>query len=838
MKLRQRLHKLRERLLGRARPEPQPTQERWTRISELVDEALRRPDPAERARYLREACASDTSLRQEVDRLLSYENAASGILAGPLWGRLSTGPEKQPAPEPTLHPGQEIGHYRVEKLLGDGGMGTVALAYDAVLDRQVALKVIRREKNSPEMLRRFDTERRVLARLDHPAIARLFEAGQVDGAQGIPYFTLEYVDGEPIDVFCDRHRLDLPARLELMIVVCDALSEAHRLLVVHRDIKPANVLVVAEGQPKLLDFGIAKELDGMETAGAGLTRTGEQPLTPAWASPEQVRGLPVGVATDIYGVGLLLYQLLCGHPPYLLDGDAFENARRICEEEPLPPSRQAMVTLEVWRDGAPEAVAPEILATARRTEPRQLRRQLRGDLDAIVLKALAKDPAQRYRSIQDLRDDLARHLGSLPVSVRQGSSRYRLGKLLRRRWRGLILAAGAFGLLAGVATMLMESRARAAVAESEKLRAAEVADQAERQAEAITGFARNLVLATDPDHPQPPAASEILARAQASAEKSLAAEPEALSHQLEALGLAYRALGDLKSARQLLETSLRLRRQVYGRGDHPLVARGLNNLGSVWHEAGERAAAEQLYRLALEMKRRLGQAPVELARVENNLASLLAFRGELTEAEAMYRRVLAVRQAGTGDPAEIATSLRSLGNVLYLAAKFEDSEAILRQALELRGKEHGIASLRTAAVWSTLGRVLHAQGRLSEARQALEQVLEARLARLGEKHQHVALSRKDLASVLFDLGEVGLAEELWAKAMVVLREEPDENAWELADADSQEGERWLAAGRISEAAEKLERGYAVLRRLRGEDSLHTRQARERLERLRSLARSL
>ncbi len=389
------------------------TAARWARVTEIVGGALERPDARERRRYLRSACAGDRELRREVEALLRFEDADSGILAGPLLGeRADPGDETPAAVKPALEAGQEIGSYRVERLLGEGGMGVVALAYDPELDRRVALKLLRREGAGEELPRRFETERRVLARLDHPHIARIFDAGTAGaGDDRQPYFAMEYVEGEPIDAWCDRRKVPVEGRLRLVLEVCDALAEAHRGLVVHRDLKPGNILVTAAGEPKILDFGIAKELDAL--AGADLTRAGGQPLTPAYASPEQVRGRPVTVASDVYSLGVLLYRLLCGHPPYTLDGDQLENARRVCFEEPPSPSARAMVALEVWRRGTPESVPPAALAEARGTTPEALRRRLRGDLDST---GLGSAPGRRRAA------EHRRRLGARPARARAARS--------------------------------------------------------------------------------------------------------------------------------------------------------------------------------------------------------------------------------------------------------------------------------------------------------------------------------------------------------------------------------------------------------------------------------
>ncbi len=347
------------------------------------------------------------------------------------------------------------------------------------------------------------------------------------------------------------------------------------------------------------------------------------------------------------------------------------------------------------------------------------------------------------------------------------------------------------------------------------------------------------MLATDPDASggERLTAREILKRGEEQARSSLRDQPESLAHQLEAIGVSYQALGELEAAGSLLEESLRLRRAVYG-GDHRLVARGLNNLAALLHVADDRRRAERLYRLALEMKRRLGQSPEDLARVESNLAALLTFRGAYDEAEALYLRVLDTRRRAFGpDDADVANSLRSLGNLLFLKGDFAAAEERLDEALELRRQAYGEDSTRVASVWSLLGRVHHARGRLDEAEKTLRRALDIRLQRLGESHLHVALSRKDLASLYFDLDREGEAEELWSRALAVLRAEKPPDSWELADADSQYGSRLAARGRFEEAETLLRHSLLTLERVCGERSIYTRRARERLRRLEMRSRS-
>jgi TolB-like protein/tetratricopeptide (TPR) repeat protein len=376
------------------------TPDRWKQVKEVLEAALGQPAEA-RAMFLTEACASDLELRAEVDSLLVSDDQANRFLetaAAP--GVLRSFTERRPE----ALAGARIGPYKVLTEIAHGGMGAVYLAErdDSEYRRQVAIKLIKSDLGSTSAVRRFRQERQILADLDHPNIARLLDGGTTD--DGLPYFVMEVVEGVPIDAYCEQRKLAAAQRLELFGIVCSAVAEAHRKRVVHLDLKPANVLVTAEGTPKLLDFGIAKllspELEAQRTATTGRL------MTPEYASPEQLRAEPVTAASDIYALGVLLYRLLTGRGPYKVDSDLpHELARAICEQEPDPPSVCA----------GPQAP-----------------HRLTGDLDAIVLKALRKEPQRRYGSVEELSEDLRRHRQGLAVRARKDGLAYRAGKLVRR----------------------------------------------------------------------------------------------------------------------------------------------------------------------------------------------------------------------------------------------------------------------------------------------------------------------------------------------------------------------------------------------------------------------
>ena len=406
------------------------TPEQWEKIKELVEAGVESEGDA-RARFLDDACAGDPSLRAEVGELIgSYEQAGSFMAASPFDPATKFLAEDRDA---SLE-GQRIGAYRNVRELGHGGMGTVYLAVrddDAYL-KEVAVKVVKRGMDTEGIVRAFRTERQILATLEHPNIARLLDGGTTD--DGRPYFVMDYVEGLPLDVYCDTHILQILERLKLFRIVCSAVHYAHQHGVIHRDLKPGNILVTPGGVPKLLDFGIAKVLNPeLSSVTTGGTTTG-RPLTPAYASPEQTRGEAITPVSDVYSLGVLLYELLTGHRPYRLQGNSPQEFERvICEEEPQKPST-IISRIEEPRDGDGRrtTVTPASVAKARGDRPDKLRHRLAGDLDTIVLMALRKEPGQRYASVDHLSEDLRRYLEGLPILARKPTLVYRTARLVGR----------------------------------------------------------------------------------------------------------------------------------------------------------------------------------------------------------------------------------------------------------------------------------------------------------------------------------------------------------------------------------------------------------------------
>jgi tRNA A-37 threonylcarbamoyl transferase component Bud32 len=423
--------------------------EQWRRVKAVFHAAVEMAEP-KRSGFLEQACANDPSLRTEVDSLLATHDLAGDFLEEPA---IVQAPELVDEESSTRWIGRRLGPYRLVEKIGHGGMGHVykAVRADQQYEQQVAIKLIRGDYDTGLIRRRFVAERQILAKLDHPHIARLLDGGATD--DGLPFLVMELIEGAPIDEYCATRRLSIAERLQLFLTTCSAVSHAHRHLVVHRDLKPSNILVTHDGTVKLLDFGVAKVLDAVAAAsGVPQTVTLFRAISLDFSSPEQVRGEPVTTASDVYCLGVLMYHLLTGRSPYRSASRATRDViHAICELEPDPPSR----------------ALPLVIGAANETKWRD---DLRGDLDSIVLKALRKDPAQRYQSVEKLADDVGRHLRGRAVSVRGDAFAYRAGKFIGRHRAatagGLALLLAVAGGILIAAQNAQRTRAQAQLAEA------------------------------------------------------------------------------------------------------------------------------------------------------------------------------------------------------------------------------------------------------------------------------------------------------------------------------------------------------------------------------------
>ncbi len=702
--------------------------EQWRQVREVLDHAIQLA-PAERVPYLNQSCGEDFGLRHEVESLLaSHEKASSVFLESPP-AQLMRDALEAALPQDRL--GRRIGAYRIVEEIGRGGMGEVyrAVRADGQFDQQVAIKLVRTGFDTSFILERFRNERQILASLDHPNIARLLDGGTTD--DGVPFLAMELIEGLRIDDYCNTHKLNLTQRLQLFRQVCPAVQYAHQRLVVHRDLKPSNILVTSEGVPKLLDFGIAKIVDPAASAEATMAR----PMTPQYASPEQVRGEVITTASDVYSLGVILYLLLTGRSPYRLRANTpHELSRAITETEPQRPSA---VVLTAGNGGLEDRQAgqtpmPESAAAMPETNPAKLRRRLVGELDDILLMALRKEPERRYGSVQEFSDDLGRHLDGMPVNATKGSTAYRAGKFLRRH-KGKVLAGAlaAVALLIGAGLILREAR----IARAESIRA-------EARFNDVRKLANSLIFELHDsirDLPGSTAARKLLVTRALEYLDSLAQQSkEDVSLQTElatayervgdVLGYPYAAnLGDKTGALQSYRKALAIRQSVaLAKPNDTQVQRQLVEnffrIANVLESAGDFQAALEPVRKSLPITEKLAANSTEPKIVDSHagsyyfLAGLLLHTGDLPGALENYRHAATLRTAGlrvnptsvslnthlAGDYAGMAIVTNRMGNIAQ-SIQLQD-QAVSAMALVQRA-DPGNTSLKEfyAEAISSLG---------------------------------------------------------------------------------------------------------------------------------------
>ena len=745
------------------------TPESWSRLELLFEQALTRPDHA-RAAFLDDACGGDAALRREVGALLDAHASTDGPLER-LAVELGAGPVDRGVSDWT---GRRIGPYTVVREIGHGGMGTVYLARraDGQYDRDVALKVIQSPLDGHQRAR-FVAERQILARLSHPGIAQLFDGGLTD--DGFPYFTMEYVDGERIDRYCDSHELDIASRLRIFGHVCEAVAAAHRSLVVHRDLKPSNILTTADGAIKLVDFGIAKPLDPAVTT--DLTRTGGELFTPDYASPEQVSGGAITTASDVYSLGVVLYQLLTGVQAHRFTSKTPADVERaICEgETPSPSSAVAALAAASGRasDSAPDAVPhdAEQIARVRRTRPDRLKRRLAGDLDTIVMKALHKDPARRYASVDLLQQDITSHLHGLPVAARPDSWTYRTRKFAARHRASvvagaLIVASLAIGL---VTTMIEARRAREqqAIAAVERDRARAEAARVKR----VSGFVTSLFRQADPSHSQGESitAREILDRGAQRVEAELAGDPETQAALFDTIGQVYRNLALYEPSDRLLQRALALRTKTFG-PDSLEVAESLHNLATLEFERNKYAVAEARFREALALRRARGAGPGEIAATLEQLGATLSDTGKHAEAEPFLREALALRRQSGPDTPETMATIDILGLTLHRKGDFKEAEALFRDAVEQGRRLPAAVTPARVSTALNLALLVHRYDRDARAAEPMYREALSLARRLyPNDHADVATCMSEFARGLRDLGKLSEAEALSRDALAMFR---------------------------------------------------------------------
>ena len=698
------------------------TPDRWHELQALFQAASDLPAAAQ-VQYLASACAGDVELHDEILALLAADRrsgassfisdavaAAARALAG------ETAPSRI---------GEEVGPYRLLREIGRGGMGTVYLAEraDGQYQASVAIKFVRGELAAPGLARRLKAERQILADLTHPNIARLLDGGTA--ADGTPYLVMEYVDGEPIEGWCDRHGIGLAGRLALFRRVCAAVQHAHQALVVHRDLKPSNILVTSDGTPKLVDFGIAKLLGG--DAGQETTAT-VRALTPTYAAPEQVRGGRISVATDVYGLGGVLYRLLTGHPPVDLAGvSPGEMERRICELLPPPPSAAVQGPTAAWR------------------------RNLKGDLDTVVLTALAREPERRYPTAEALADDLARYAAGRPVRARPASAGYRARKFAARHRTAVAATALLFlSLAGGLAATLWQAR-QAQVARH-------AAETALAQSVTTKDFLLGLFRASDPSENRGAeiTARDLLQRGVARVD-SLAGHPALQADLLETLARVEMSLGVYRLAERMADREIAIRRSLPGTAADSLIVQALDTRGEALDHLGIPDSSAAAYQEAIALGRAtLGEANPLVIAALGNLADVYPRLGRDSASEATFQQVIALqRRALPPEAPQRVLPLTDFGLQLALEGRYPEAEPLLREALRIAMlSDTGVTSPATAEAMDNLGMELREAGKYDDAEPLLRRGLASRVKALGPRHRFTAESYFSLGLLLALRGNV------------------------------------------------------------------------------------
>lgn len=748
------------------------------RLEALFDAALDVPVERRQA-WLDEACAADAELRAEIESLLRSHDRAQGFLGR---SAMEEDPELASSVDPMI--GVTLGPYRIVERIGEGGMGSVYAAErdDNRFDRRVAVKLIRRGLNTQEILSRFDRERRVLANLSHPNIAGLLDAGALP--DGSPYFVMEYIQGERLDEYCDRRQLSVPKRIELFRTVCDAVAYAHQNLVVHRDLKPANILVTESGEVKLLDFGVAKMLGGEQQQRAEYTITVERRLTPAYASPEQVRGEPVTTASDVYSLAVILYELLTGSRPYRLDTDSWrELEEAICDAQPTRPSVviQSPKTVD-------STVSTQEISRLRGVDPMRLRRLLKGDIEWVVLKALRKEPARRYATVQQLGDDLGRIGDSLPVLARPDTLGYRVNRFVRRNRAGVAWAA----LLAVSLVVASAISINLAVSES-------AARGAEAQQRLLAETERDRAIAAEVESQRRAQELEQVASFQAD--------------QFE--GIDINTMGQRILAQTL--ASARLEAELSGAGDARL-AELENDLyrvldGVNFANVARDALDEAVFGPALEsISVRFADQPRVRAALLESVAGAMASVGMIEQAESQMEIAVALRRSEYGDQAiETLDALAQLGNLRTQIGDPQGAEADYLEALAGYELVLGASSRQAISARNSLGAAAQAQGDIGKAKAFYEEALDRARMHLGNDDQTTLSIINNLAFLTLDAGELDEAEPYFNEALERTRALYGNSDLATARRIHALGVFRLTQGRYDESLELLSQGYGVMR---------------------------
>jgi len=806
----------------------------WQQVSDALDEVWELPAD-ERPAYLTTLAEEAPSVHRQVCALLEAEGEEGGLLDEGLEGFEDLLDGEAPLFESKpLDAGDSLGAYRIIEEVGKGGMGVVYRAErsDGQFEQEVAVKVLRSDGLSERAVQRFLFERQILASLSHPSIARVFDGGVME--DGRPYLIMEYVEGEPITTYCNRHQCTIRDRLQLFTAVCDAVQHAHRNLVVHRDLKPSNILVTAEGHIKLLDFGIAKLLNTEDDASAQLTRTGAPLMTPEYAAPEQVRGEAITTATDVYALGILLYELLTGCRPY--DGEErspYEVMQLVCEREPTRPSTVVSFVVRGVRKGEDGATA-EALASARGLQAQSLQQVLRGDLDAIILYALRKEPAHRYSSVQALADDVRNHLQGRAVHARRHSLGYKVRKTIQRHKWAIASATVIALLLIGYATTVTY-QARALAEERDR------ATQEAERAEQVAGFLQDLFRSTDPfgQTSTDGAATDLSARdvvdRGARRLEQLEGQPTLRANLQQVIGVVYVNIGEYDSAAPLLDAAVaHFEAQAEG-GAHAELFTAKETQAGMMVRQGRYEEAE---RLITDLLGRLDTADdfpedqrIDRSRSLRSLLGLLYTEsGEVESAVNTYEELMA--EPDIQESPQYQTITHNLAMALGVIGRYQEALPLHEESLNYLHERSNSSEVETLIASVTMAKAftLQRMGELQQADSLHQVALTTRRKVLGDRHPHVASSLIRIGMIRAAQGRGQEAQALAEEGYDILADYLPEDHWQLHAARGLRGLGLVLQGQVQEGHALLKEAHANFEDTLGPEDWRTQEAREALQR--------
>ncbi|MHC4092975.1 MAG: tetratricopeptide repeat protein, partial [Planctomycetota bacterium] len=777
------------------------TPERYERLGELFS-ATCKLSPRERAAALDRECADDPSLRRDVEALLAKDSDPSSFLENPALGddfRLEAATPAMESERSLV--GERISHYRLTRVIAAGGMGTVYEAEQDKPKRTVAVKVMRRGITSRSALRRFEYEAQILARLRHPGIAQVYEAGSYDDG-GEPYFVMEHVpDAKPITDYAQTEGLTTRRRLELFADVCDAVQHGHQRGIIHRDLKPGNILVDSAGRPKVIDFGVARATDSDMAVTTLQTDVGQLLGTLQYMSPEQCEANPHDLDTrsDVYALGVVLYQLLCEQLPY-----------------------------DVSHAGVPEAV--QAVREEIPTRPSSINYTLRGDVETIVLKALEKERDRRYQSSADFARDVRRYLGNEPILARPPSAMYQLKKLVTRHKAPFAFIAALFVLTAGSSVWMTvlygqagAERDRAVDAEHLSEERLAETEEARDESDTVTEFLADMLAAVDPaEEGKEVTVLQVLGQAAETIGEEFEGKPLIEARLRHTIGETYRALGEYGPAELHLERALEIRRRLLGE-EHLDTLTSMNSLGLLYRKQGRYDEAEVLQLQALEIRKRvLGEEHPDTLRSMMGLANVYLKQGRYDEAEPLYKRSLAIKEKTLGpDHPDVAVYVNNLAVLYKDQGKYDQAESLQRRAVAIKEKALGPDHPDVAVNLSNLAALYGDRGRYGEAEPMFARVLETLKRNLGEEHPDTVLAMNNLAWLYGLQGRYDEAEPLYLQTLEtdkrILGEEHPRTLGKMSNL----GDLYRKQGRYDEAELLLRQALETRKRVLGEDHPQT-----------------